>query len=81
MAKNAVVTITSGTNDQTKVVLAVLSAFALAKKGNKVTIVMMGDAGNVVATDQMLKLSGFGFPPIEKFFNDDVMINDVEWIV
>ena len=36
---------------------------------------------NVVATDQMLKLSGFGFPPIEKSFNDDVMINDVEWIV
>ena len=51
MSKNAVVTLTSGSESPTKVVLAVLSAFALAKKGHKVTVVQMGDAGLVIPFD------------------------------
>ena len=76
--KNTII-ISSGTNNATKVHVAVVNGFALVKGDpqNKVDFILMAEGGWVVDDKTMRSIKAFGLPPMDVLLDAPEM-NDAE---
>ena len=55
-----------------------LTRFARA---SQVTFVIMGEGGSVIDTEILRNCNGFGLPPMTKFLDDPLIMDEAEWLV